>query len=69
MVLTSGADIEYCLMVLTSGAGTEFCLMVLTSGADIEYCLNSPMKVTKNMSCARHMIHSEAALTTCNTYP
>ena len=56
-------------MVLTSGADIEYCLMVLTSGADIEYCLNSPMKVTKNMSCARHMIHSEAALTTCNTYP
>ena len=26
MVLTSGADIEYCLMVLTSGAETEYCL-------------------------------------------
>ena len=26
MVLTSGADIEYCLMVLTSGADTEYCL-------------------------------------------
>ena len=27
-------------MVLTSGADTEYCLMVLTSGADTEYCLN-----------------------------